>query len=63
MRPVLVFDMVETLLDLSALDPLFKRHFGDQKLRKEWFCEVLKLALARTAIGTYSEFSGLLKQR
>jgi 2-haloalkanoic acid dehalogenase, type II len=57
MPPVLVFDVVGTLLDISALDPLFEQHLGKQELRKEWFSEVLKLALARTAIGAYSEFS------
>ena len=57
MQPVLVFDVVGTLLDLSALDSLFKEHFGEQELRKEWFSEVLKLALTCTAIGKYEEFS------
>jgi phosphoserine phosphatase len=30
MKPVLVFDMNETLLDMSALDPTFARIFGQQ---------------------------------
>jgi hypothetical protein len=29
MRRVQVFDVNETLLDLSGLDPLFERAFGD----------------------------------
>ena len=57
MQFVLVFDMVGTLLDVAALDAVFKEHFGNQELRKEWFSEVLKLALTRTAIGKYEEFS------
>lgn len=59
MQPVLVFDMVGTLLDLSALDPKFKEYFGAQEIRREWFSEVLKLALTCTAIGKYEEFSWL----
>jgi len=57
MKPAIVFDLVGTLLDLSAFDPLFERAFGDSKLRKEWFSEVLKLALATTAMNHYREFS------
>ena len=40
MKPAIVFDLIGTLLDLSALDPLFERAFGDSKLRKEWSSEV-----------------------
>lgn len=57
MKPAIVFDLVGTLLDLSAFDPLFERAFGDSKLRKEWFSEVLKLALATTAMNHYREFT------
>ena len=57
MKPAIVFDLVGTLLDLSAFDPLFERAFGDSKLRKEWFSEVLNLALATTAMNHYREFS------
>jgi hypothetical protein len=38
-----------TLLDLSTLDEKFRVEFGDNRVRKEWFSEVLKLALAITA--------------
>ena len=37
MPPVLVFDVNETLLDLSALDPFFERTFGDAGQRQPWF--------------------------
>src|SRR5947207_13091001 len=36
MKRVLVFDVNETLLDLSALDPHFQRVFGDAAVRVEW---------------------------
>jgi FMN phosphatase YigB (HAD superfamily) len=35
MKPVIAFDLVGTLLDLSALDPAFERAFGDSRLRRE----------------------------
>ena len=57
MKPVIAFDLVGTLLDLSALDSAFERSFGDFKLRREWFSEVLKIALATTATNHYREFN------
>jgi hypothetical protein len=35
MKYLIAFDVVGTLLDLSALDPLFQQYFGDARLRKE----------------------------
>ena len=55
-RPVLVFDVNETLLDLRALDPHFLRIFGDSSVRKTWFGLVLRNALALTITGDYSNF-------
>jgi len=37
-----VFDVNETLLDLSALDPRFERVFGDASVRREWFMQMLQ---------------------
>jgi len=48
-----------TLLDLSALDGQFRAQFGDTRVRQEWFSEVLKLALAITARGSYETFSDI----
>lgn len=56
MRPYLVFDVNETLLDLSALDPHFIAYFGDRTFRKDWFNQVLKSAFASTVIGSYHNF-------
>ena len=55
-QPVLVFDVNETLLDLTALDPHFERHFGDTGVRAEWFQQVLMAAFATTAMGVYHSF-------
>jgi 2-haloacid dehalogenase len=56
MRRLCVFDVNETLLDLTALDPLFARAFGDASARREWFGQMLQYAFALTAIGEYRTF-------
>lgn len=53
------FDVNETLLDLSALDPLFDRNFGTPAVRKEWFSRILQLASVTTITGRYSDFSAI----
>ncbi len=62
MKPVLVFDMNETLLDMSALDPAFAGIFGQaqgSELRKKWFTLVLELFLTATITGKYRSFDEL----
>ncbi|MBX2821408.1 MAG: haloacid dehalogenase type II [Rhodothermaceae bacterium] len=56
MRPYLVFDVNETLLDLSALDPHFQAYFGDKRFRKDWFNQVLQSAFSSTILGSYHNF-------
>jgi 2-haloacid dehalogenase len=53
---VLVLDVNETLLDMSALDPLFGRLFGDEARRLRWFAQTLELALTATVTGAYRPF-------
>jgi 2-haloacid dehalogenase len=55
-KHVLVFDVNETLLDLSALDPLFERAFGDAGARVEWFQTMLQSAFLTTIVGPYTPF-------
>jgi 2-haloacid dehalogenase len=52
----LVFDVNETLLDLSVLDPHFERVFGDAGARREWFSLVLSNALCLTITGDHTDF-------
>ena len=62
MKPVLVFDMNETLLDMSALDPTFAGIFSQaqgSELRKKWFNQVLELFLTATITGEYRSFDKL----
>ena len=53
----IVFDVNETLLDMSALDPLFADAFGDKGVRRTWFAQTLQNAMAATIAGTYQDFS------
>lgn len=52
----LVFDVNETLLDLSALDSFFAERFGDAGLRRAWFTQLLQSALVSTVTGRYRDF-------
>jgi 2-haloacid dehalogenase len=53
---VLVFDVIETLLDLRALDPHFEAIFGDSAVRQQWFSQMLQSALVSTVTDTYRNF-------
>jgi 2-haloacid dehalogenase len=52
-RPILLFDVNETLLDTHALSPDILRILGPGATVREWFTEVLLHALALNAAGDY----------
>jgi 2-haloacid dehalogenase len=52
----LVFDVNETLLDISHMDPIFEDIFGSGDVRKEWFSQVIQDALVASLIDRYSDF-------
>jgi len=54
---VVAFDVNETLLDLSALDPAFEELFGTAALRPQWFAQMLQLAFVGGLSGEYVDFS------
>jgi 2-haloacid dehalogenase len=56
MGRVQVFDVNETLLDLSGLDPHFERVFGDARVRQVWFAQLIQSALVATVTGAYRPF-------
>ena len=56
MARVIVFDVNETLLDLSALDEHFERIFGDSNVRRMWFGQVLQNALVMAVTHQYTDF-------
>ena len=57
MPRILAFDINETVIDLSGLDPLFERAFGDAALRPQWFAQMLQLAFATSITGGYVDFT------
>ena len=57
MPRILAFDVNKTLLDLSALDPLFERAFGDAALRPQWFAQMLQLAFVGVITGRDIDFT------
>ena len=58
-RPILVFDVNETLLDLSSLEPHFTRIFGDASAMREWFNLVILYSEAATLSEVYATFGQL----
>ena len=52
----IVFDVNETMLDISHMDPLFERIFGSPEVRKEWFSQVIQDALVASLLDRYSDF-------
>lgn len=45
---VLVFDVNETLLDIESLAPLFGRLFGNEKVLREWFAQLILYSMTAT---------------
>src|SRR5215475_4698883 len=62
---ICVFDVNETLLDIEFLTPLFQRLFGDRKVLREWFGQLILYSEAITLSGPYTTFftlaQGVLK--
>lgn len=52
-----VFDVNETLLDLTAMDDLFAGMTGTPSARREWFDLVIRTALTVTAAESYRDFA------
>jgi 2-haloacid dehalogenase len=55
----ILFDLNETLLDLSALDPLFADAFGDKGVRRVWFAQTVQSMLCAALLGTYTDFGAI----
>ena len=60
LRPtVIVFDVNETLIDITTLEPLFDRLFGDPGVMREWFAQLILYSEAVTLSGIYVPFGEL----
>jgi 2-haloacid dehalogenase len=58
-RPLLIFDVNETLLDLDALAPHFERIYGESAVLREWFAQLILYSEAITLTGDYVPFGEL----
>src|SRR4051794_30397969 len=61
MARILVFDVNETLLDLSALESHFERVFRDKSMLREWFNQVILYAEAVTLADNYGNFGEIAR--
>ena len=57
--PLLVFDVNETLLDLESVAPHFERMFGDRRVMREWFAQLVLYSEALSLAGGYAPFGEL----
>ncbi len=55
----LVFDVNETLLDMTPLDDVFQDLFGDKSLRQAWFSSMLQWSAISTLSRRYRDFTEL----
>jgi len=58
-KPVLVFDVNETLLDIDVLNPIFDRIFGVPGRMREWFAQLILYSQSISLAGRYAPFGAL----
>jgi 2-haloacid dehalogenase len=58
-RPIIVFDVNETLLDLEAIRPTFDRIFNDPAAMRLWFANLITYSEALTLAGVYVPFTDI----
>jgi 2-haloacid dehalogenase len=58
-RPIIVFDVNETLLDLETLQPTFERIFDDPAAMRLWFANLITYSEALTLAGVYVPFTDI----
>jgi len=58
---VLVFDVNETLLDIDSLAPLFEQLFGDPRVLREWFAQLVMYSMTATLAESYVNFAALAR--
>ena len=52
-RPLIIFDVNETLLDLQTMEPVFERIFGERSAMRLWFANFIMYSAALTVAGCY----------
>src|SRR6201991_4582374 len=58
-RPLIVFDVNETLLDLETMEPIFARIFDDKSAMRLWFANLIMYSAALTVAGCYVPFTDI----
>jgi 2-haloacid dehalogenase len=53
---VLVFDVNETLIDIDSIAPLFGELFGDERVLREWFGQLVTYSMTVTLAESYVDF-------
>jgi 2-haloacid dehalogenase len=53
---VLVFDVNETLIDIESIAPLFGELFGDERVLREWFGQLVMYSMTATLAECYVDF-------
>ncbi|MFT7338769.1 MAG: 2-haloacid dehalogenase [Marinobacter maritimus] len=56
---IIVFDVNETLLDITTLEPLFDRVFSDKRILREWFAQLILYSQTMTLSDIYIPFGDL----
>ena len=51
---IIVFDVNETLLDITTLNPVFERIFGNADVLREWFAQLILYSQTMTIAGLYT---------
>ena len=57
--PLIVFDVNETLLDLTTMEPTFERIFRDKGAMRFWFANLILYSSALTVAGCYVPFTDI----
>src|SRR5499427_10631090 len=58
-RPLIVFDVNETLLDLQTMEPTFERIFRERGAMRLWFANFIMYSAALTVAGYYVPFTDI----
>ena len=53
---VLIFDVNETLIDIESIAPLFGELFGDERVLRDWFGQLVTYSMTVTLADCYVDF-------
>lgn len=56
---IIVFDVNETLIDIESLEPFFEKKFGNRRVLREWFNQLILYSNVLSLAGYYETFFAL----